>query len=336
LATTNYDLVVERAYEANPNRVQNMVPVTRDGDGSDQRIDRKTIPYVKLHGCITRANETHPPLIASTEQLIAFREGRQGQFTTFLEWAKTKTMIFVGYSFKDPNLRQLLDEIIREGDNRPRHYVIDPNVLPAIATYWSDRRIAAISMSFGDFLTQLDAEVPRSARSLSALAASAPQASHFTKFINKATHPESAELQMYLASSVDFVFKELDAKQSNPHAFYRGFNQGWAAIQDNLDVRQAVIDDVLSEEIIPPPKTGTSTLAIIKGHAGSGKTVALRRIAWDAAKRFDRLAVFVTREHAIDIDRFKEIFSLTDTLTCGDFHPASFPSADRHTSTRSG
>ena len=100
LATTNYDLVVERAYKRSPHRIQNLIPVTRDGDGSAQRLDRKGVFYVKLHGCITRADEVHPPLIASTEQLIAFREGRQGQFTTFLEWAKTKTIVFAGYSFK--------------------------------------------------------------------------------------------------------------------------------------------------------------------------------------------------------------------------------------------
>jgi hypothetical protein len=118
LLTTNYDLVIERAYNK-AKELQHLVPHVKDDDGALDRLDYKSLLYIKLHGCITRHHEVHPPLVASTDQLIAFRDGRQGQFDTFLEWAKTKTLIFVGYAFMDSNLRLLFDEIIREGD-KPR------------------------------------------------------------------------------------------------------------------------------------------------------------------------------------------------------------------------
>jgi cold shock CspA family protein len=116
LLTTNYDLIVERAYSKVTSPLQEIITHVKDDDGALDRIDYKSLLYVKMHGCITRHHEIHPPLVASTEQLIAFREGRQGQFDTFLEWAKTKTLIFVVYAFMDSNLRLLFNEVIKEGD----------------------------------------------------------------------------------------------------------------------------------------------------------------------------------------------------------------------------
>ena len=71
LATTNYDLVIERAYK--DAGVETLVPFVKDGDHATDRLTVGSQLYVKLHGCITRHQEVHPPLIASTEQLIAHR-----------------------------------------------------------------------------------------------------------------------------------------------------------------------------------------------------------------------------------------------------------------------
>ena len=76
IATTNYDLVVERACQRAPSPLQKLVPHVKDGDGATDQLGDRSVLNVKLHGCITRHQEVMPPLIASTEQLIAFRNGR--------------------------------------------------------------------------------------------------------------------------------------------------------------------------------------------------------------------------------------------------------------------
>ena len=53
-------------------------------------------------------------------------------------------MIFCGYKFMDGNLRILFDEIIKDGDNRPRHYIVSKGVKQALIDYWRDRRVVAI------------------------------------------------------------------------------------------------------------------------------------------------------------------------------------------------
>ena len=312
LITTNYDLIVERSYKKARSPVQRLIPYVKDGDGSMAKLDHRSVIYDKLHGCITQHHEVHPPLVASTDQLIAFRNGREGQFDTFLEWAKTKSIIFVGYSFLDANLRTLFNEIVKEGDNRPRHYIINKTIRPAEVTYWSDRRVAALGVSFEEFLHDLDSAIPAGKRQLGLLAAHALHASAFTKFITVHGRRESDDLKNYLTSIIDHVSTELRGVPSKPERFYRGFDLGWYPIQAELDISRGIVREIIGDQIIPAPPAERASVVILKGHAGSGKSVALRRIAWDAATRYDRLCFFVTRNGLIDTTRFEEIFSLTN------------------------
>lgn len=311
LITTNYDLIVERSYGRAAASVQKLVVSLRDGDGATSRLDYRSVLFVKLHGCITLHNQVHPPLVASTEQLIAFKEGRQGQFDTFLEWAKTKSIIFVGYSFLDPNLRALFNEIIREGDNRPRHYIANKGLRPAEVTYWADRRVTALNVSFEELLNELDVKVPKGKRQLGLLAAHTLHASSFSRFITVSGQRESEDLKSYLTSMIDHVSPDLRAVQDSPRKFYKGFDLGWFPIQADLDIRRKIVTDLLTEQVIPTPPAGRASLVVLKGHAGSGKSVTLRRIAWEAATRHNRLCFFVARSGKLDVQRFDEIFALT-------------------------
>ena len=51
ILTTNYDLIVERAYGQARSPLQRLVPNVKDDDGATQRLDHKSLLYVKLHGC---------------------------------------------------------------------------------------------------------------------------------------------------------------------------------------------------------------------------------------------------------------------------------------------
>jgi len=51
--TTNYDLIIERAYDQVTERVQTLSPIIRDGSQfSDAISNPENLPYFKLHGCI--------------------------------------------------------------------------------------------------------------------------------------------------------------------------------------------------------------------------------------------------------------------------------------------
>jgi hypothetical protein len=305
-------LVVERACQRAPSPLQKLVPHVKDGDGATDQLGDRSVLNVKLHGCITRHQEVMPPLIASTEQLIAFRNGRNGQFGTFLEWAKTKTMIFCGYAFMDSNLRLLFDEIIKEGDNRPRHYIVSKGVRPAEIAYWRDRRVVAINTTFQEFMESLDHQVSKNKRVLGAVAVDASNHTTFTRFITAPGSHESDDLKHYLKSFIEHVGPEIDPPPDDPRKFYSGFPLGWYPIAAELDVRQPIVDEILSEHVLTPLNRGRQSLVVIKGHAGSGKSVVLRRICYEAATKHNRVCFSVSRQHLIQLDRFEEIFHLTN------------------------
>ena len=53
LVTTNFDLVVERAYEAATQRVQDLVPLIKNGDRIEEKLrSPRSLMFLKLHGCI--------------------------------------------------------------------------------------------------------------------------------------------------------------------------------------------------------------------------------------------------------------------------------------------
>ena len=53
IATTNYDLVVERAYDSKPAGLQKLVPIYKNQQRMDRHLQEPdTVPYFKLHGCI--------------------------------------------------------------------------------------------------------------------------------------------------------------------------------------------------------------------------------------------------------------------------------------------
>jgi hypothetical protein len=310
LVTTNYDLIVERAYEKCAGAQQELIPYCKDGDGATDKLGSGRVLYVKLHGCITRYQEVNPPLIANTEQIINHREGRAGQFAQFLEWSQTKTIVFAGYGMDDSNLRTLLEEVRKEGDNRPRHYIVRPGIKEKEVRYWTDRRMQPLSLTFEEFLRALDKSIPADRRRLALLPASF-SASPFTRFISRAHVTESATLRNYLQSQCEHVSKETAAGAGDAKRFYNGFDLGWYPVAEGLDVSRRVTAAVFDERITSTQSIAGAQAVIIKGHAGSGKSVILRRLAWDAAHRLDRLVFFLEHAGAIDLEAIEEIVSLT-------------------------
>jgi hypothetical protein len=77
LATTNYDLLVERAYNAVEHRLQEVVPFLRDQDRVEERLrNEDAIPYLKLHGCISHSDDPDLPLILTIDQYVTHRHNR--------------------------------------------------------------------------------------------------------------------------------------------------------------------------------------------------------------------------------------------------------------------
>ncbi|MBA4794398.1 MAG: SIR2 family protein [Phenylobacterium sp.] len=309
IATTNYDLLVERAYEQ-AGQGDRLVVSSRDGDVALDEISRSKTVYLKLHGCLTEHEDIDAPLITSTEQIIGHSTGRSNLFKTFLEWGQNNPMAIVGYGMSDENMRRVFQRLIDERDGRPRHYIIRPGWDELYEGYWRDRRFEPVDMTLEQFLSGLKSGLPAASLQLATLARET-RSTTLTRFISHKSARESS----HLIQSLETVFEHVVAEGTSTgdaKAFYSGVNQGWFPIEANLDVRRTPINQALRRWIIPTPRESIPKFDLIKGHAGSGKSVALRRIAWEAAGTYERMVLMLRPGSRIDIEAVEEIVGLTN------------------------
>ena len=97
-----------------------------------------------------------------------------------------------------------------------------------------------------------------------------------------------------------------------PHMFYRGSNPRWSAIERQLDVRRDVQDMILSDAILGDQTEKGGKLYILKGHAGSGKSVLLQRTAWEASLEFDRLCLYLEPNGELSFESIHELSRVVD------------------------
>jgi hypothetical protein len=160
LATTNYDLLVEKAYAQVPGALQKPVAFVENGDQVIQAFrDPKNIMFLKLHGCITRISNERCPLILTKDQYITYRQGRDRIFEHLHGWAYEHTIVFVGHSVQDPDIREIIFELDTSIQSRPRYFLVAPNRNEIEKRFWESKRVTLLDGTFGEFLQTLDSLV---------------------------------------------------------------------------------------------------------------------------------------------------------------------------------
>lgn len=310
ISTTNYDLLIETCYNSNENRVQKLVSIISNKDRYDDKIRSKDhLAYLKLHGCISRTGDEDVPLILTPDQYVTHREGRNRLFSMFEEWGYENPTVFVGQSLIDSDLRQLILELSKQGINRPRYYLIKPNVTPEEQRFWESKRITIIEGTFKDFLIELDDKIPKSSRIL--LTQQNNDHPLQIKFRTNEHFPKTC--YDFFINDADYVHAGLQIEQINPATFYKGFDLGWNPIEKKLDVRRNLTDILLHEVILASEddRLNNTEFILIKAEAGAGKSILLRRLAWEAAIEANAICIYFKKYGQLNYDILAEIHRLT-------------------------
>lgn len=294
--TTNYDLIVERAYDQVPKRLQNLAPIVRDGDQFSEAISNPDqLPYFKLHGCISSINDSNLPLILASEEYAKYKNNRRRLFKHLLEFGREHPIIFCGYQIGDPNIQQILFDLCDSGIERPNYMVVDPGLNKFDRTMWQANRFDTLSWTFKNFLEHLDKEIDTNKRILGSITKASNKP--YNKYL-KHTAVFSQQLLNYLDTELEFIYQGMPFEGTQPIDFYTGLDDGWGAIHQDLDVTRKICDQLLIDSLVDEKLKGSSSF-LVKGHAGSGKSVLLKRIAWNAVKELDDYPVFFLRKGAI-------------------------------------
>ena len=181
-----------------------------------------------------------------------------------------------------------------------------------MSRYWESKRITLLEGTCRDFLETLHRDIPTNVRVLSG-------------FLPRQTrHPITARFrtvdtvlsdtcQSFLTNDVQYV-RTATSSHVEPRHFYRGLSSGWAAIEQNLDVRRQFVDTILTDVVLKDPgdRPESVEIVLIKGHAGAGKSVLLRRIAWDASRDYDAIALMLQPQGAIVVHALRELLAAVD------------------------
>jgi cold shock CspA family protein len=311
--TTNYDLIIERAY-ADPSAY---VQYVKEGQKVDWELRNKpnSILLTKLHGSIDHYLDSDIPLVLSSDQYVSVSKNRKMLFDRFLTLGSQFPVIFVGYRATDLHIKTIFNELGKLGQRRPRYFYVSPNISSYQLSYLETRRTTCIPLSFEQFLSSLDKELLPSLRVIKI-------------DINKALDPlrkhirvpqprPSGDLVSFLSTDVDYIYSTMPIEAGKSAEFYEGIPQGFYPITQNLDVRREKKTDTLLSDVFfrgeAEEDSSFAELCVIKGAAGSGKSVFLRRLAWEAAINFDCLCLYHRRTGALRFSAIYELYSLTSS-----------------------
>lgn len=251
------------------------------------------------------------PLILSTEQYINYQSNRNRLFSKLLELASDYSILFVGYSHQDINIRTILQELTGLKDGRPRSYILKPDIDQVEARYWEERKITAIKSGYEDFIKKVAINIPENNRKLSVFRPDVdkPIFKKFQLDVHESKPTES--LISFIEKESDYVHSAIASQDTVPKAFYMGYFENWDPILKNLDVDRGEKDRLLTQLIFEDKyqKDDKVFFFLIKGYAGSGKSVLLKRVAWEAAVEFDKFCIFIKKNTSLRFEPIIELYN---------------------------
>jgi tetratricopeptide (TPR) repeat protein/cold shock CspA family protein len=292
--TTNYDMGLERAYKLNGNPPQNpiSIAVTADLRYTDTYVD---VPVFHLHG--TPYNPCPSPIVITQADYTRYRENRGMVWDRLKNDCATSTILYIGYSGRDPNWQLIVEEMAQEflPSQPPTAYRIDPFADTIdIELHKEVRRVETLVMSLPDFHALVQEEIGDyrpAPDTLNSYRNKVPQ--HL-----RADYDKSPAPMLRLLESWNYVNGESVTQEPNTKEFLRGSNPNWSLIAQNHRFARDIEDELWdwTLEFTTNPKA-KSTAIVITGPAGYGITTILMAIA---LKIVDAHAgpVFMLREGA--------------------------------------
>jgi tetratricopeptide (TPR) repeat protein len=274
--TTNYDMGLERAYQLNDDPPQNpkSIAVTADLTYTDTYVD---VPIFHLHG--TPYNPCPSPIVITQSDYTRYQEHRRMVWDRLKIDCATSTILYIGYSGRDPNWQLIIEEMAREflPSRPPTAYRIDPFADPIdIELHKEVRRIETLVMSLPEFRALVQREIGDyrpAPDTLNQYRNRVPQ--HLRKDYDK-----SPAAMIRLLKSWNYVNDESVTMEPNTKDFLRGSKPNWSLIAQNhrftRDIEDELWDWILEFTTNPKAK---STAAGLIGPAGYGITTILMAMA---------------------------------------------------------
>jgi SIR2-like domain len=279
--TTNFDDLIEKAYETTPDTRAPALRVYDPGVGF-LRLPSGTIPLYMLHGSYKRPLDHHLPLILTQDDISNATPQLTALYRRLTDELAGNEIVYIGFSLRDTDFRDTIAAVWRSVDNQsnlvPRGYAILPSMHSFAEKHWDTKKITLIPTTIEAFIEGLrrlrsgkETEQPLAIGATPALPA----------FLR------SVRLDSTLAEDLvsAFDFPELASGNSDPALFFRGGPASWATIRDGHDAPRNVTDYILDSILVDSsedqqPDSAATHFCLLTGPAGTGKTTLMQRLAY--------------------------------------------------------
>ena len=278
--STNYDNGIEHAYELLISPVQTPVTisVTADFGYFDPRLE---IPVIHLHGILF--GPSMPRIVITESDYLTFENRRKMLFERLKLDYLTSTILYIGYSNRDPNWRQIIEEIRREfaPNKPPTSYRLAPTAHSIETEILRNIGVETIESSLKDFVEvarcSIDVDNGRTDR-LSDISDTIP-----LDFVDQFRDTPVSVLR--LLTSWQYVNVADFNEKPNLREFLRGDRPNWGLIANKeyfeRDIQELAYDELLD---FATSDTRFPKSEIVLGPAGYGVTTLLMALATDLVR----------------------------------------------------
>ena len=309
--TTNYDLIIEKAYQRGKPALQELIPVYKNTPKQQIFINDRVVAYYKIHGCINDINDVDAPIILTSDQFVNYKSKRQRLFNELLELSYDYPILFVGFGMADYDIRAILNGLDQSMSVRVRSYMIGPHITKLEQNMWGNKKITSLKITFEQFLNEIDHLVDKNSRALSFHRPNV-RLPILAKFITPIEELKpSQNFLPFIENDVDYIHPNITAPNTDAKAFYRGYFDNWDPIIKNLDITRKIKDGILFEVFIDNfnHESSNQFFYLIDGNAGSGKSVLLKRLALDGGNILERFCIFLKEGVRINPDQIIELYN---------------------------
>lgn len=272
--TTNYDEGIKRAFELNSHLKQRpeIFSLSKDVVSYDPRV---SVPIIHLHGAIYGEHKTS--LVITSNDFITYKEKRRMLFDLLKHDAATSTILYVGYSNKDPNWNVLIKELQDDffPSSLPSSFRVDPFIGELEKRVLDASGLQTVQTDLNGFVNGLKATLspPVDVDALKGLKQGIPTDFH-------RSFEQSPAATLRLLKCWTYVNQAPFDNKQNLVSFLKGDKPNWALMGGGSyferDLEEKVYDDCLDYITSPSPRP---TIASVFAPAGYGTTTLLMALA---------------------------------------------------------
>lgn len=283
IITTNYDLLVERAFDdimTTPNKIYTLKPI-RNQMQFNYKESHNEVRYIKLNGCIS--DKSKYPLAFSTDDFKKLNSFYKLVMNDLKNISHEIQFLSIGYSFSDDFGKVLLEKF-DSYNFRDKKWIINVEQFPNeyALNYYKKNKMCIIKCSCQDFFSKYIAWDTTHAKD------NVKRKKGLTLY-NTQNYSISAPNELRL--SLDGIIKQLNnttnEKIIKEEEFYKGDEPNFGVITRGLDViktefTKSIINEIL--DVVNNRKSAFLPIFFISGEFGIGKSTFTLRLIYELEK----------------------------------------------------